>query len=157
MLLLQRKEEAKRMLSLNDQATNVVEEFTVAQELMGLAIGSHGINISNARKIEGIEDVIIDEAQRSTGICHFKILASTREAAEQARGLLEFLLSPVSVPRNMVGQIIGKAGHTIQEIVDKSGVVRVQIGDENPGDMVDFIFTGTREAISNAALLIQYT
>lgn len=73
MLLLQRKEEAKRMLSLNDQVANVVEEFAVAQELMGLAIGSHGANITNARKIEGVEDVIIDEAQRSNGICNFKV------------------------------------------------------------------------------------
>lgn len=73
MLLMQRKEEAKRMLSLNDQEANVVEEFTVVQELMGLAIGSHGSNISTVRKIEGVEDVIIDEAQRSSGFCHFKV------------------------------------------------------------------------------------
>uniref|UniRef100_A0A915CQ97 Uncharacterized protein n=1 Tax=Ditylenchus dipsaci TaxID=166011 RepID=A0A915CQ97_9BILA len=149
MQLLQRQEEAKRMLSLSDSTAPFVEEFTVASELMGLAIGTHGSNITNARKIEGVEDVVIDESQRATGNCTFKVLARSSEAAEQARSLLEY--------------VIGKSGRTIQEIVDKSGVVRVQIGDENPeqdddefSDMVDFIFTGTKEAITNSELLIQY-
>lgn len=61
-----------------------------------------------------------------------QVYAETHEAAEQAKNMLEYTLSAVSVPRNMVGKVIGKSGKTIQEIVDKSGVVRVQIGDEGP-------------------------
>lgn len=75
-------------------------------------------------------------------------MASTPEAAEQARAMLEFLMSNVSVPRNMVGQIIGKNGHTIQEIVDKSGVVRVQIGDETAEN-------GTQEQVGKEIIFLK--
>uniref|UniRef100_A0AC34F9H0 K Homology domain-containing protein n=1 Tax=Panagrolaimus sp. ES5 TaxID=591445 RepID=A0AC34F9H0_9BILA len=155
--LIQKKEEVTKKFEQSSVSSQAVIEFSVARDLMGLAIGTEGSNIKSAREVDGVTSIAIDESRETETHCFFKIFADNYDAAENARALLEYLTESVKVPSDMVGKIIGKNGKTIQDIVDKSGVIRVTIGEapaEEDNNMIDFYFTGTKEAISLAEMLI---
>uniref|UniRef100_A0A8C7JAK9 FMR1 autosomal homolog 2 n=1 Tax=Oncorhynchus kisutch TaxID=8019 RepID=A0A8C7JAK9_ONCKI len=179
LMLMSRNEEATKHLETSKQlASAYQEEVKVREDLMGLAIGSHGANIQQARKVPGVTAIELEEES-----CTFRIYGETPEAVKLARVFLEFKEDYFQVPRNLLSTDVMLSFSLIffqNKILKlyKSGVVRVRIEGDNdkklPREevgrqgagredtapkqegMVPFVFVGTKENISNAQALLEY-
>jgi len=160
-MLTLKQEEVTKKLEQSSICTKSVVEFTVPKDLMGLTIGHEGSNIQRARGIEGVINIIVEESRPNEDFCNIKVIADDEDAAIAAKNMLHYHTECFKVPREVVSRVIGKKGATIQDVVDKSGVIRVQIGEDVAGpdgkmpEMTDFFFTGTHEAITFAEKLIE--
>ena len=161
LMLTLKQEEVTKKLEQSSICTKSVVEFTVPKDLMGLTIGHEGSNIQRARAIEGVVNIIVEESRPNEESCKIKVIADDEDAAIAAKNMLHYHTECFKVPREVVSRVIGKKGATIQDVVDKSGVIRVQIGEDVAGpdgkmpEMTDFFFTGTHEAITFAEKLIE--
>jgi len=141
-------------------AESSCEKFKVDSDLLKFVVGTKGANITKARSIPGVIQIHIDDENQMV-----HIYAETPEAAKKSRLLLEFTEEHYLVPRNLVGRIIGQKGKSIQDIIDKSHVLKVRVLSEEDAKAVDgasdpavcaFKFIGTRVNNQNAKALMDY-
>ncbi|XP_065178472.1 fragile X messenger ribonucleoprotein 1 homolog B-like [Sycon ciliatum] len=127
------------------------DEFTVAEDLLGLSIGSRGSNLSAAKAIRGVLSVELNDSNST-----FYIGGETKEAVDQARHHLEYLKIATFIPQAFTGRMIGKGGAKMQEIVDQSSVIRGSTELVNGSGDVPFVFVGRRKCVDHARLLLDY-
>ncbi|CAG2234633.1 FMR [Mytilus edulis] len=127
------------------------ETFMVPFELMGLAIGRDGANIKKSRKIRGVRSV---KNEKQPDGYRFTVIGESYKAINEARCLLECKQKAYTVPNHLAGRIIGRHGHEIKEVKDKSLVKYISIDNEKANAVVTFNIIGHTEAIERAVLML---
>eukprot|EP00823_Brevimastigomonas_motovehiculus_P006398 TRINITY_DN5302_c0_g1_i1.p1 TRINITY_DN5302_c0_g1~~TRINITY_DN5302_c0_g1_i1.p1 ORF type:complete len:553 (-),score=177.18 TRINITY_DN5302_c0_g1_i1:292-1950(-) len=99
-----------------------IEEFPFKKDLVGLMIGKKGQNITEAKAVQGVQSVRIDDHA-----CVCRIVANTKEAALEARSKLEFCEEVYKIPSKMVGIIVGLKFKYLREIENESKCNRITL------------------------------
>ncbi|KAL5969629.1 hypothetical protein TSMEX_002625 [Taenia solium] len=155
-ILHQISELSRRIKEVNSVKSDefICAEFSVEEDLVGHSIGAGGANIRRARSVDGIVSVILNP-----DTCTFRVTGKTKEAVENAKKLLEYATEAMQVPQQYVGRIVGQKNRQIQALVDRVGLARIRVQAANEvtvPNCVPFAFTGTRSAINDAKILINF-
>lgn len=112
-------------------------------------MGKQGWNVNQARQLPGIISVDFDDynstftikAEVSTPVssllypAFFFFLFKTKEAAYEARTMIEFTREIIHIPRDLAGKVIGRGGNVIQQVLEKSRLNNIKvIGDDEAQD-----------------------
>ncbi|MEQ2190657.1 hypothetical protein XENOCAPTIV_004210 [Xenoophorus captivus] len=93
--------ESDEVESSRQLASRFHEQFAVRDDLMGLAIGTHGANIQQARKVPGVTNIDLDEETCTfhiygEGMVPF-VFVGTKESISNATVLLDYHLNYLKV------------------------------------------------------------
>ena len=116
-------------------------DFHVDKSLVGLVVGKGGKNMSNAKRIAGVDRVEIDP----TGP-RVVVYGPTQEALDAARDMLEFVAERIPVEPKQVGWLIGRDGRNFKELQEKTKVVRLSV-DKATNEVV---VVGTKSSVEAA-------
>ncbi|KAA8494304.1 Fragile X mental retardation syndrome-related protein 1-like B [Porphyridium purpureum] len=102
--------------------------FEVSSDMIGSCIGKNGTNLKAAQRIPGVIRIRVDD-DLPRAIHRVEILATSNEAAEKARDMIDHVRVQIAVDADEIGLLIGKKGVHLREIEQRAGVSKFVLVD----------------------------
>jgi len=110
---------------------SIVEKWTIQdRELIKYVFGKSGRNIKQAKALEGIIDIQVEDNDSEPATVTIYAELGQEEAVTKARDLLEIVIVTTPVPSSSIGAIIGARGQTIADIQSRAEVIRIKTWDK---------------------------
>jgi len=135
--------------SFAEPTESVVESFDCSPALFGLVIGKSGQNIKNVQS--SIPEVL---SVRCLSEGRVEIVAQSLQAAKLARQKLEVSKRVLTVHKEVVAILIGKAYSGLKEIEELSGATKIRVNNIS-NEKAEVAVVGFGNAVTDAVHLLQ--